>query len=74
MGQQLLVEIMGNKGKEKDLHIPRKMHILLNLAQRKHHVKEPSRRRKHSGRKGHLNLPVLRNSYSCHCGLAKKSK
>jgi hypothetical protein len=54
MGQQLLLEIMGNKGKEKDLHIPRKMHILLNLAQRKHHVKEPSRRRKHSGRKGHL--------------------
>jgi hypothetical protein len=30
MGQQFLVEIMGNKGKEKDLHIPRKMHILLN--------------------------------------------
>jgi hypothetical protein len=37
-----LVEIMGNKGKKRDVHITRKAPIFLNLAQRKHHVKAPS--------------------------------
>jgi hypothetical protein len=33
---------MGNNGKKRDVHIPKKAPIFLNLAQRKNHAKAPS--------------------------------